>query len=64
MEPFKENQPYIAYLFFAGYFAGQASWVTVEFLRESQTPLPPIVHLMQEVHFRPSAVYNVPTLVS
>ena len=47
MERFKEEQPYIAYLFFAGYFAGQASWVTAEFLRDGQTPLLPVVRPMR-----------------
>ncbi len=46
MERFNEKHRYIAYLFFAGYFGDDPSWVTVEFLRDGQAPLYPTVNPM------------------
>lgn len=46
MEKFSEKNPSIVYVFFAGYVAGQPSYVTVQFLREGQIALPPVVDQM------------------
>jgi hypothetical protein len=61
MEPFKETQAYIAYLFIAGYFKNQPGWAVAEFSRYGQTPLLPIVHQKPLAKgYRPLVTYGSP----
>lgn len=61
MEPFKETQAYIAYLFIAGYFKNRPGWAVVEFSRDGQTPLMPFVQQKPLVKgYRPMVTYGSP----